>query len=227
MAFANLFNKDCTVGTSPVPVALVKYDIEADELVRDSGGFCIPAEPGEAGLLLGKITDKTVFEGYTSAEATEQKILRDVLKAGDAWFNTGDLMKTVEVGFALGLPHYQFVDRLGDTFRWKGENVSTNEVGEIISADPQVDFCNVYGVEIPGADGRAGMAALVLAEGVAELDLQGLSSRVVAELPPFARPVFVRVLPGAGHHRDLQDGEGGTAQTGLPFRPGVRSPCMC
>jgi citronellyl-CoA synthetase len=145
-------------------------------------------------LLLGKITRATVFEGYTNEEATESKILRNVFKKGDAWFNTGDLMKTIDVGFALGMPHYQFVDRVGDTFRWKSENVSTNEVGEIINGHPQVALCNVYGVEVPKADGRAGMAALTLAEGVKELDLENFSEYINRELPPYARPVFLRVL---------------------------------
>jgi citronellyl-CoA synthetase len=105
-------------------------------------------------------------------------------------------MKTVDVGFSLGLKHYQFVDRVGDTFRWRSENVSTNEVGELLLAHPQVDFCNVFGVEIPGAEGRAGMAAMVLAEGEAELDLESFSAHVMETLPPYARPVFLRILPG-------------------------------
>jgi citronellyl-CoA synthetase len=194
VAFANILNKDCTVGTTTVPVALVQYDVDRDEIIRDRRGRCIESAPGEPGLLLGKITDKTVFEGYTSSAATEQKILRNALRDGDAWFNTGDLMKTVDVGFALGLTHYQFVDRVGDTFRWKSENVSTSEVGEIITSHPDVAFCNVYGVEIPGADGRAGMAALLPREGLKQPDLDSLSAHIMSELPAFARPVFLRLL---------------------------------
>ena len=132
----------------------LRYDVDRDEILRDSKGHCIKVAAGEPGLLLGKITANTVFEGYTSKEATEKKILRDVFKRGDAWFNTGDLMKTIDVGFAMGIPHYQFVDRVGDTFRWKSENVSTNEVGEIVNGFDGIKFCNVYGVEVPGADGR-------------------------------------------------------------------------
>jgi len=172
-----------------------KYDVDADEIVRDAQGHCIKADKGEPGLLLGKITKQTAFEGYTSNEATEQKILRNAFKEGDAWFNTGDLMKTIDVGFSMALPHYQFVDRVGDTFRWKSENVSTNEVGEIINSHPQVAFCNIYGVEVPKADGRAGMAALILAEGASELDLQSFSEHVNRELPSYARPVFLRIQP--------------------------------
>ena len=193
VAFLNFLNKDCTVGATTMPIALVRYDVDADEIVRDGKGHCIKVAPGEPGLLLGKITPMTVFEGYTSKEATEKKILRNVFKSGDAWFNTGDLLKTVDVGFAMGLPHYQFVDRVGDTFRWKSENVSTNEVGEILNGHPQIAFCNVYGVEVPGADGRAGMAALALADGVEELDLAGFSAHVCTSLPAYARPVFLRI----------------------------------
>ena len=193
LAFLNLFNKDCTVGVCPIPHALVRYDVDADEIVRNDKGFCTKVAVGEPGLLLGKITAATKFEGYTSAEATESKVLRDVFKKGDAWFNTGDLLKRVDVGFAMGLPHYQFVDRVGDTFRWRSENVSTNEVGEIINTHPQVSMCNVYGVEVPGAEGRAGMAAVSLAEDCKELDLDSISEHVNRELPAYARPVFLRV----------------------------------
>ena len=193
VGFVNLLNKDCTVGATTLPVALVKYDVDADVIVRDRKGHCIKVAAGEPGLLLGKITPMTAFEGYTDKEATEKKILLDVFKRGDSWFNTGDLMKTVDVGFAMGMQHYQFVDRVGDTFRWKSENVSTNEVGEIINGHPQIAFCNVYGVEIPKADGRAGMAALALADDVTELDLASFSEHVNAQLPPYARPVFLRI----------------------------------
>ena len=195
VAFVNMLNKDCTVGTTSIPIALVRYDVDADEIERDENGHLIKVASGEPGLLLGKITEKTAFEGYTSKEDTEKKILRDVFKPGDAWFNTGDLMKTVDVGFSLGLPHYQFVDRIGDTFRWKSENVSTNEVGEIINGHPQIDFCNVYGVEIPKADGKAGMASLVLAPGVESLDVESFSNYVNEQLPAYARPVFLRIQP--------------------------------
>jgi citronellyl-CoA synthetase len=193
VAFVNMLNKDCTVGMTSIPVALVKYDVDADEIARDAQGQCIRAAAGEPGLLLGKITEHTVFEGYTSSKDTEKKILRDAFEKGDAWFNTGDLMKTVDVGFSLGLAHYQFVDRVGDTFRWKSENVSTNEVGEIINGHAHVDFCNVYGVEIPKADGRAGMASLVLADGVEALDVKSFSAYVNEHLPAYARPVFLRI----------------------------------
>lgn len=193
VAFANLMNKDLTVGMTSAEVALVQYDVDQDEIIRDANGRCVEVSPGEPGLLLGKITPDTVFEGYTDDQATEGKILRNALSEGDAWFNTGDLMRVVDVGYTLGYDHYQFVDRVGDTFRWKSENVSTNEVGEIINGFDQIKFCNVYGVAIPGADGRAGMASLTLNEGVESLDLERFSAFVREALPSYAVPVFLRL----------------------------------
>ena len=193
IGFLNMFNKDCTVGTTTIPLALVKYDVDADEIVRDKEGHLVRVADGEPGLLLGQITELTAFEGYTSKEDTEKKILRDAFKPGDSWFNTGDLIKTVDVGFSLGMTHYQFVDRVGDTYRWRSENVSTNEVGEIINGHPQVDFCNVYGVEIPKADGKAGMASILLAPDAGSFDVEGFSAYVLEHLPSYARPVFLRI----------------------------------
>ena len=195
VAFANLMNRVCTVGMTSAVVALVEYDVDNDEIVRDAAGRCVLVKAGEPGLLLGKITEDTVFEGYTDPEATEKKIVRSALENDDAWFNSGDLMRTVDVGFTLGYPHYQFVDRVGDTFRWKSENVSTNEVGEIINGFDQIKFCNVYGVEIPGTDGRAGMAAVTLQDGVSELDVDAFSTFLRSELPAYAVPLFVRIQP--------------------------------
>lgn len=195
VAFANLMNKNQTVGMTTSEVKLVAYNVDADEVVRDNAGRCIEVPPGEAGLLLCKITPETVFEGYTDQEATEKKIFRGAIEDGDAWFNTGDLMRTVPAGFTLNNPHYQFVDRVGDTFRWKSENVSTNEVGEIINGFDQIKFSNVYGVEMPNCDGRAGMAAVTLQDGVSELDLDRFAEYLQKELPRYAIPVFIRVQP--------------------------------
>lgn len=193
VAFVNLLNKDRTIGTTTSKHALVRYDIEKDEIVRDASGHCIEVTDDEPGLLLGHINPEAVFEGYTDPEATDKKVVRDVFEDGDAWFNTGDLIRKVDVGFTLGLPHYQFVDRIGDTFRWKSENVATNEVGEILNGFGEVKIANVYGVEVPGADGRAGMAALTLEDGISELDLEAFADHVNRELPSYARPVFLRV----------------------------------
>jgi citronellyl-CoA synthetase len=199
--FVNAFNKDCTIGFGVSPHEVVEFDPETAEVRRDERGRCIPVRKGEPGLLLMEIGAKTGFDGYTSREATEKKIVRDVRRAGDAYFNTGDLVRAVDVGFAFGQTHYQFVDRLGDTFRWRGENCSTNEVGEVLNRFPQVDTANVYGVEVPEADGRAGMAAIRFdpeqVRTAGDVDWKGLARHVDELLAPYARPVFVRV------HQDL------------------------
>jgi fatty-acyl-CoA synthase len=139
---------------------------------------------------LGKIsTGRTAagrFEGYTSEQATAKKILSDVFVSGDRWFRTGDLVRRDADGF------YHFVDRAGDTFRWKGENVSTQEVAEAVTGFPDVSLCAVYGVEVPGTDGRAGMASVVLREG-AKLSGAALHAHLAHSLPSYARPVFLRV----------------------------------
>ncbi len=192
VSFLNILNKESTIGTGSVVVMLVKYDIENDEIVLDEDGKVIEVKPGEAGLMLGQIDDLYKFDGYKNADATNDKILTDLREPGDRWFNTGDLIRTVDVGFAMGLPHYQFVDRVGDTFRWRAENVSTNEVGEILNACDQVEISNVYGVDIPGAEGKAGMAAITLTLGQ-QFNAAEFTKFVDRELPAFARPVFVRI----------------------------------
>jgi citronellyl-CoA synthetase len=195
-AFANIFNKDCTVGMGVAPAKLVKYDVGRDEIVLDANGKCIEVEQGEPGLLLFEVTQKSQYEGYTNKEASDKKLIRNAFVDGDQYFNSGDLMKTVEVGFSFGQKHYQFVDRVGDTYRWKSENVSTNEVGEIINIHADIVFTNIYGVEIPGTDGRAGMAAIVFKDGLnsSNIDLPSLSRHIIDNLPGYARPIFIRVL---------------------------------
>jgi citronellyl-CoA synthetase len=193
VTFMNLLNKDRTIGTAATPVALVQYDTQNDQIVRDSNGRCIEVPVGEPGLLLGEITAKTEFDGYTNPEATASKIVKNVHENGDSWFNTGDLVRQIDVGFAMGMKHFQFVDRTGDTFRWRAENVSTNEVAEVLNAHPQINMANVYGVEVPGIEGKAGMVAFELPEGE-ELDLDGFQALVERELPGYAQPVFIRVL---------------------------------
>jgi citronellyl-CoA synthetase len=194
--FGNILNKQCTVGLGVAPVKLVKYDVAEDEIIRDEQGCCIEVNEGDAGLLLIEITNTTKFEGYTNDEATEKKLVRNVVEEGNLYFNSGDLMKTVDVGFSFGQKHYQFVDRIGDTFRWKSENVSTNELAEIINQHPDVIFSNAYGVQIPGTDGRAGMAAIVFKEGISmsNVDLKSLSDHINDSLPSYARPIFIRIL---------------------------------
>ncbi|HEX3863560.1 MAG TPA: long-chain-acyl-CoA synthetase [Stellaceae bacterium] len=171
--------------THRFPVALVRFDVEAGEPVRADDGLCIRCAPDETGEALGKLGDSAGrFEGYTDAQASERKLLRDVFAAGDAWFRTGDLMRRDERGF------FYFMDRIGDTFRWKGENVSTTEVAAVIATCPGVCEAVVYGVKIPGADGRAGMAA-ILAD--ASLDVAQFRQYLTARLPDYARPLFLRI----------------------------------
>jgi len=196
VSFFNALNKDRTMGLTPATVMLVKYDVDADEMVRDKQGNLLQVAKGETGLLLGEIDDKFKFDGYTNDDATESKILRDVVKPGDAWFNTGDLIRQVDVGFALGKAHYQFVDRVGDTFRWRSENVSTNEVGEILNGHDQIEMANVYGVDVPATEGKAGMVSVILKPGQV-FDVDAFSTFVNANLTHFSQPVFVRVQPEA------------------------------
>ena len=171
------------------PAAIVRYDADTGAPLRDSEGRCVRCAPNEPGEAIGRIASRDEgganrFEGYTSGAESERKVLRDVFVPGDAWFRTGDLMRRDAAGF------FYFVDRVGDTFRWKGENVSTAEVADVLSACPGVDAAAVYGVELPGCDGRAGMAAL--ATGV-DFNLADLGKRVVATLPSYARPVLLRL----------------------------------
>lgn len=172
-------------------VKLVRFDVESQQVLRDPKGFCIECAPGEVGEALGRIADdprgaRGRFEGYANASETETKILRDVFEKGDAWFQTGDLMKKDRDGY------YYFIDRAGDTFRWKGENVSTSEVAQVLAVFQGVKEANVYGVHVPGADGRAGMAALAVE---ATIDLNGLHKHLERELPAYARPLFLRLQP--------------------------------
>ncbi len=194
--FANVFNKACTVGLGISPVKIVQYDVANEEIIKDSRGRCIEVMEGDPGLLIIEVTETSKFDGYTSREDTDKKLLRNCFTDGDLYFNTGDLMRTLDVGFAYGQTHYAFVDRIGDTFRWKSENVSTNEVGEIINNFSEVVSTNVYGVEIPGTDGRAGMAAIVFNDKVSSdhIDLGALSEHINDNLPSYARPIFIRVL---------------------------------
>ncbi len=171
------------------PAAIVRFDLDRGAPARDANGLCMRCDRNEAGEAIGLISDAAAshggdFEGYTSAAESEAKVLRDVFKPGDSWFRTGDLMRIDERGF------YYFVDRIGDTFRWKGENVATAEVAAALMACPGVKDANVYGVGIPGLDGKAGMAALVTDE---EFSLSGLDVHLRAHLPSYARPLFLRL----------------------------------
>ena len=190
--FMNGLNKDKTIGMTNATVVLLKYDVASDELIKNDNGFCIEAENEMPGLLAVKISPDSPYNGYTDKKESEKKILRNVLEEGDAWFNSGDLIKTMDVGFSVGQKHYQFVDRIGDTFRWKSENVSTNEVAEIINQYSQVNMANVYGVQIPNAEGRAGMVAFNC--DLNEFNWDNFAEYMSDALPSYARPVFVRII---------------------------------
>ncbi|HLZ75104.1 long-chain-acyl-CoA synthetase [Phenylobacterium sp.] len=169
-------------------VRLVQFDVESETAIRGTNGLCIEAGAGQIGECIGQIGGdaRSEYSGYVDKAASEKKVLHDVFEKGDRWFATGDLMKTDADGY------FYFVDRIGDTFRWKGENVSTNEVAERLLGCPGVREANVYGVEVPGAEGRAGMAGLVVGP---EFDIKTFGDGVVHELPPYAQPLFVRILP--------------------------------
>jgi fatty-acyl-CoA synthase len=171
------------------PVALVRLDESSGRPVRTVTGLCQACDVDEVGEAIGRIDQASQvaarrFEGYTDADATSRKILRDVFTVGDCWFRTGDLMRRDKYGF------FYFVDRLGFSFRWKGENVSATEVASVIMGCPNVVDAVVYGVPVAGAEGRAGMAAVVGEDG---FDLQTLSAHLIATLPGFARPLFIRL----------------------------------
>lgn len=195
---APLFNLDNTlesIGRVPfwakklLNMNIVKFDVKADVEIRDENGRCVEADVGEAGELISKIINDgssptNRFDGYADEKASAKKILHDVFEEGDAWFRTGDLIKQDAKGY-----HY-FVDRIGDTFRWKGENVATSEVSEVISQYPGVIEANVYGVYVPKCDGRACMVALDVED---DFDFKGLIDFTAKHLPVYARPIFVRI----------------------------------
>jgi fatty-acyl-CoA synthase len=191
-AFVNVFNVPKSTGICPTPVAFVAYDGDTGEPLRGDDGRVKKVKTGEPGLLLSKVSNFQPFDGYTDKKATEKKLVRDAFKEGDVWFNTGDLMRS------QGFGHASFTDRLGDTFRWKGENVATTEVEAAVSTAPQVEECTVFGVEVEGAGGRAGMAAIALKEGE-EFDGKALAKAAYDRLPGYAVPLFVRVVKELAH----------------------------
>ncbi|XP_019934607.2 long-chain fatty acid transport protein 2 [Paralichthys olivaceus] len=171
------------------PYTLIKFDIENEEPVRNSEGLCIEAARGETGLLVGKITQRSPFIGYAgNQQQNEKKRLHNVLKKGDMYFNTGDLLRFDHENFVY------FQDRVGDTFRWKGENVATSEVADNLTKAHCIFEANVYGVEVKGHEGRIGMAAVTLNAGE-DFDCSDVYKQVVDNLPGYARPRFIRIQP--------------------------------
>jgi len=192
-AIFNLTGKVGSIGHVPLrrlgPLKLARYDVDRDELLRDERGFCVECSGGEVGELLIRLADKPRsalgdFKGYTDPGATQKKILKDVFRTGDRYFRSGDLMRFDDHDY------FYFVDRIGDTYRWKGENVSTAEVAEVLGSAPGVREATVSGVHVPGAEGQAGLAAIVCEAGFDA----GSFWNTAQELPAYAQPRFVRVL---------------------------------
>jgi acyl-CoA synthetase (AMP-forming)/AMP-acid ligase II len=187
LAFVNGFDVARTAGFCPLPFAIVGFDADAEAPLRDARGFMRKVGRGGIGLLICEVTDKAPFDGYTDEQASQTKLLRDVFKKGDCWFNTGDLVRD------QGFRHIQFVDRVGDTFRWKGENVATTEVEAACNRFEGIEQAVVYGVQLPEADGRAGMAALSFAQTPDAESLRRFAQHLCAELPAYAVPLFLRL----------------------------------
>ena len=194
----NVDNKVGSVGRLPYPersnIRVVRHDIETGEYVRAADGSLMLCQAGEVGELIAEILEGPsaagFFEGYTSPEATEAKILRNVFRAGDRWVRSGDLVRHDDEDY------YYFVDRVGDTFRWKSENVSTEEVAQALSRFPGLAVANVYGVRVPGTEGRAGMVALTF-QPPAQFDPRAFHAFALARLASYAVPLFVRVAADA------------------------------
>jgi acyl-CoA synthetase (AMP-forming)/AMP-acid ligase II len=188
VAFVNGFGLDRTAGFCPLPYAIVEFDADLEQPRKDPDGRLVKVQPGGIGLLIGEVTEKSPYDGYTDAAASEKKLIRNAFADGDCWFNTGDLVRD------QGFRHIQFVDRVGDTFRWKGEDVATTEVEGVLGAFPQVEQAVVYGVMLPNADGRAGMATLILKHPGQPLDGMALAQHLSRELPGYAIPLFLRIV---------------------------------
>jgi fatty-acyl-CoA synthase len=195
----NVDNKPGSCGRVPfwekTNLRLVRYDIEADSHVRDDAGHLVLCKPGEVGEAIAFIIDHPEvgagrFEGYTDEKDTNRKILRNVFQDGDAWWASGDLLRFDDEGY------FWFVDRIGDTFRWKSENVATNEVAEALADYPGLEILTIYGVTVPGHEGRAGMAAVVMQEG-RNFDPKSFYELATKRLPTYAVPLFVRLSPAA------------------------------
>lgn len=177
------------------PASIVKYDQKTEEIIRGKDGFCIECPPMEAGEFIAKIKKSfgvSNYSGYTDKAASDKKVLRDVFVKGDAWFRSGDLLKQDENRNVF------FVDRVGDTFRWKGENCATSEVAQVMGMFKEVTEANVYGVPVPHNDGKAGMAAISGVSNCEKFDFSGLAKHLSKELPKYAVPLFLRFLPEMG-----------------------------
>ena len=193
----SMLNYDGTVGAvgrvpdyseKLLPARVIRFDVESEMPVRGPDGLCIECGPDESGECVGGMSRRAgrEFEGYTNRADSDKKMLRDVFEKGDIWFRTGDLMRRDSHGY------FYFVDRIGDTFRWKGENVATSEVAAALGREAGIREANVYGVTVPGSEGRAGMAALVVDQGIG---VTNLAAHLKPRLPAYARPIFLRLTP--------------------------------
>ncbi|MDT7768757.1 MAG: fatty-acyl-CoA synthase [Mycobacterium sp.] len=191
-AFVNVFNVPRSTGWGAMPLAYVEYDPDTGAPLRGEDGWVQRVPAGEPGLLISPVNKLQPFDGYTDPSASEKKLVRNAFREGDCWFNTGDVMSP------QGMGHAAFVDRLGDTFRWKGENVATTQVERALAADKSVAESTVFGVEIPRTGGRAGMAAVKLRDG-AEFDGKAVAHTVYDQLPVYALPLFLRVVEEMEH----------------------------
>lgn len=193
VGFVNAFNLRRTVGFSPMTYAIVKFDIDNERPLVNSSGHMQRVGKGQIGLLITAVTDKAPFDGYTNNQAAnDAKLMHNVFKPGDCWFNTGDLVRD------QGFRHIAFIDRVGDTFRWKAENVATTEVEAQIQSFTDVLEAVVYGVQVPNTDGRAGMASLILAQGK-KFNPTSFYQHIKQLLPDYAVPLFVRL----GDHHEV------------------------
>jgi len=186
--FCNYLNLDSTIGMCLNDYTIVKYDVDNDEPLRGEDGFLQRVDEGEAGLFLMKIRDPYTFAGYTDKKASKQKVIENAFEEGDQWLYSGDMIRYI------GYHHAQFVDRLGDTFRWKGENVSTSEVEDVILSFEEVEHTSVYGVLIPDTEGRAGMASIFSRKNHEQFNFDGFLKLLNENLPKYAIPIFIRFL---------------------------------
>lgn len=212
LLFVNPFGVPGSVGFTIAPYMLARFDPDTGALWRGADGRGARVERGEPGLLLGRLNAFVPFEGYTDAGATAGKVRRDVRESGDAWFDTGDVLQDV------GWWHLAFVDRMGDTYRWKSENVSTRQVEAAVDGGPGVVESVVVGVEVAGQPGRAGLAAVVVEAG---FDVDRLAAHLDRVLPRPAVPVFVRVTPALARTRTFKHKKGPIRDAG--FDPGRTS----
>ncbi|CUS49172.1 MAG: fatty-acyl-CoA synthase [Idiomarinaceae bacterium HL-53] len=187
IGFVNVFNLKRTVGFSPLKFAVVRFDAEHEEPIVDRHGRLQKVKKGEVGLLLAEVNAKAPFDGYTNnAAANEAKLIRNAFRQNDCWFNTGDLVR------AQGFRHIAFIDRVGDTFRWKSENVATTEVEAYVQKVQGIVEAVVYGVKVPNTEGRAGMVSIVV-ESASHFNPKRFYQQIKETLPDYAVPLFVRL----------------------------------